>query len=49
MIIRYVSEDGLPEWAGNSGCTLNWEGGPTFTVANRKRVRAYGIHWGGKG
>lgn len=49
MIIRYVLEDGLPASAGNSGRTVNWEGGPAFTVANRKRIRAYWIHWGGKG
>lgn len=49
MILRYVLEYGLSVWAGNSGCIINWEGGPSSTVANRKYVRACRAHWGGKG
>lgn len=54
MIIRYglgkyIGMYGLPAWAGNNSCTVNWEGGPTFTVASRNRVRAHWIHRGGKG
>lgn len=47
-MIRYILEDELPAWAGNCGCTVNWNGGPVFNVANRKRLRASWVHWSRK-